>query len=124
MQLPLMPVPADKVVVLERRDLDAQRRSIDIQSKRESFPVDADELIQKSATVLTRYIKEIDPEVLFVNTEDLNSQIKNIINFLENNMGVAIAMGAVGIAGMKIMELWAAAAGTGSVPGQQGGGRA
>jgi len=82
LQLRFLTVPASKIVVLERRDLDAQRESIIKQSTRELFEVDPDEIIRKSASAMAGYIEAFEPEVMIVATEELNDKIQDIINFL------------------------------------------
>ena len=82
LQLRFLTVPADKVVIIERRNLADQRSSIIKQSEREKFEVDPDDIITKSAQAMSGYLEAINPEVMMVTTEELDNQISDIIKFL------------------------------------------
>ncbi len=74
-------VPVDRMVVLTR-ERDAQIASITEQKKREGLTVDSAAVIEYSTSMLDWYLEKYEGEVMEVRTEDIDNQLKDILNFL------------------------------------------
>ncbi len=82
--LPLIRQPIDRLVILERRDKDAQMASIVRQSKREKREADPQAVLDFCQERLDDFLacERAPKNIMRVQTEDLNEEISNIITFL------------------------------------------
>ena len=82
-QLRLLRTVPDKMVILDRQDMDAWLASIDRQMKRENMTqYTAEDILGITVPIMTRCLEDYPGEAMRVNTEDLNTKIKDILTFI------------------------------------------